>query len=141
MPTLHIHRLLIVVPVASVPAVVAWFNANIGPNAVSSDFGPPLNVTGNAGDAPTHHWCCGAFTDAQARDIFRRLCQVAGVTPPTVTQWNNATRQQKKTFVGNVRAGLKAQGFYVALMDNNGVWDDPATALTEMTLKVRGAAI
>lgn len=125
MATLLIHRLLIVIPVARTATVVNWFTANIGADSVPADFGPALNPSGKPVDPITHRWCSGAWTDGAARVILRQLCQMAGVVPPTLGQWNGWTRAEKIDWLKSIRANLwSGDSIWVAFSMNDGAWDD-----------------
>jgi hypothetical protein len=145
MPTQYQHRLILIVPVAKVATVVTWFQANIGANSVPADLGPGLNATGLAADPVTHNWSDGSYTDAECKAILAKLCQLAGVTPPTNAQWSGWTGVQKRSWLGSVRAAiLSGYGVYVTLADNSDVWDDPAAALAALglqTIRAGGLAL
>lgn len=137
MPTNFQHRLTLIVPTAKVAAVTSWFHANVGANSVPDDLGPGLNASGLTADPVTHRWCSGAWLDSEAKAILAKLCQLAGVTPPTNTQWNGWTRAQKISWLSSVRAGLlSGYGIYVALSPQDGDWDATNTILDNMGLKV-----
>jgi hypothetical protein len=139
--TLYVHRLILIVPTAKVAAVVTWFQANVGANAVDAQLGPGLNASGLAADPVTYRWCCGSYTDAECKAILAKLCQLAAVTPPTNVQWNGWTGAQKRSWLLSVQAAiLSGYGAYVTLADNTGAWDDPAAALTALGLKTITAA-
>jgi hypothetical protein len=128
------HRILLVVPAAKVAAVVSWFVANVGPNSVPADLGPGLSPTGSA--PATHAWCCGGWQDGDARAILAKLCQLAGVTPPTLATWNGWSGAQKRTWLKSVQAGILAgYGAWVDLAPNDSTWTDPATALSALGLQ------
>lgn len=136
MPTQHVHRLIIVVPVAKVAAVVAWLQTNIGANCVPSDLGPGLNASGLAADAATFRWCCASFTELECREILKRLCVLASVTGPTNPQWTSWTGAQKRSWLASVQAAvLSGFGVYVRLADNVGAWDNASALLTAGGLK------
>lgn len=136
------HRLTTIVPAAKVSAVVAWFAVNVSANAVPADLGPPLNATGLLADAVTFRWCCGSWIDADAKKIMVKLCQLAGVTVPTASQWDNATNAQKRAWAASVRAGiLSGYGAGVWLADNTDQWDDPQTVLAVLGLKTIQAGV
>lgn len=142
MATLNVHRILLIVPVAKVSAVVAWFQTNVGPNAVPADLGPPLNVSGLDTDSASHRWCCGSYTDAEAKAILAQFCQRASVTPAKDSDWIAWTGDQKRAWAAGVKDGLKAaDGVLVSLADNVGQWDDPAQALKAMGVKTVQAAV
>jgi hypothetical protein len=131
------HRILLVVPVAKVAAVVAWFQANVGANSVPADLGPGLNASGLAADPVTFRWCCGAWVDADARAILAKLCQLAAVTPPTLATWTGWNGAQKRSWLLSVQSAiLSGYGAFVTLADNGGAWDDPQAALAALGLKV-----
>lgn len=133
----HIHRTIIVVPVAKVAAVVAWIRANVD-DTCPANIGPALNASGIAADSATHRWQCCAWTDAQCKALLARLCQLASVTPPTNGQWNGWTGAQKRAWLASVRAAvLSGFGIYVTLANNEGQWDEPSDALAAMGLKVK----
>src|SRR4051812_16953909 len=114
------HRLLILVPVgAKLAAVVAWFQANIGANAVDALLGPALCAAGDGTLTPTFRWCCGGFADAEAKAILTKLCQLAGVAVPTLAQWDNATQAQKRAWWLSVRDAVWTNyGAWCSLVDN-----------------------
>jgi hypothetical protein len=137
--TSFLHRLILIVPVAKVPAVVAWLVANVD-TLTDPDLGPPLNPSGLATDPVTHRWCDGSFDDADCKAILLKLCQLASITPPTVAQWNGWTQAQKIAWLKSVQAAiLSGFGAYVTLADNTGVWDDPDAALAVLGLQRMGA--
>lgn len=137
MATLFQHRLILVVPVAKVAAVVSWMQANVGATSVPADLGPGLNASGLAADPVTHRWCSGAWQDNEAKAILAKLCQLAGVTPPTNAQWNVWNRAQKISWLSSVRAGLlSGYGIYVGLCPQDGAWDPTNTILDNMELKI-----
>lgn len=137
MPTAFPHRIALVVPAAKVAAVVSWFQAQIGPNAVPADLGPGLNASGDPADPVSYRWCSGAWTDSEAKAILAKLCQLAGVTPPTNAQWSGWTRQQKIDWLHSAQASLwSGYGVWVMLSMNDGVWDDHEAALAGRGLKV-----
>jgi hypothetical protein len=141
MATQTVHRILLIVPVAKVAAVVAWLQTNIGANSVPADLGPALNPSGLAADPVTHRWCCGGWTDIEAKAILAKLCQLASVTPPTAPTWSGWTQAQKIAWLKTVQAAVLAgYGAFVALSDNAGTWDDPTTILSTLGLKVQAAA-
>jgi hypothetical protein len=140
MPTNFQHHLILVVPAAKVATVVAWLQANVSPTAVPADLGPGLNPSGLVADPVTHRWCSGAFQDSEAKAILAKLCQLAGVTPPTNVQWNGWTRSQKIAWLQSVQAALlSGYGVYVMLSPQDGAWDNPQTALTALGIKVIAA--
>lgn len=136
MPVRHPHRLLIVVPVgAKLTAVVNWLQTNIGPHSVPDDLGPALS--GNGEEPATHRYCNSAFTELQCREIMKRLCNLASVTPPTNNQWSTWTRRQKRAWAASVRNTIWTNyGVGVQLMNNSGEWDNPATVLAGVGLQV-----
>jgi hypothetical protein len=139
MATLHTLRILLIVPAARVAAVVTWFQANIGATSVPADLGPALNPSGLTADPVTHRWCSGAWTDAQAKAILAKLCDLAGVTKPTNAQWTGWTRQQKVSWLLSVQAGLfSGYGVWVQLMFNDEGWDASDGALEAVGVQVRG---
>lgn len=131
MPTRFTRRLVIVCPAAKAAAVAAWLNANVGPNAVPPDLGPPAG-----GDpASPYRWCSGAWTDAEAKAILTRLCALASVPPPSNADWSRWTGAEKRSWAGGSRkAVLDGFGAYVTLSQNDGAWDDPSDALTALGL-------
>jgi hypothetical protein len=137
MPTTdHVHRLNMIVPAAKVPAVVAWFQNQIGPDSLPPGLGPPLNATGNPADPVTHNWCCASYTDPECKAILVKMCQNAGLPVPTPAQWDNATQPQKLTWLLSVRDAVLAQfGAWINLAMNEGQWDSPQEALDHMSLK------
>jgi len=140
MPTLHVWRIILIIPAAKVAAVVTWFNNNIGPNAVSADLGPGLNASGLAGDPVTHRWCNGSWQDGDARLILRQLCILAGVTPPTLAVWNGWTRQEKIDWLQSVQAGIwSGYGAWVTLADNEGNWHNAPVEANGRGLQVQAA--
>jgi hypothetical protein len=135
MSTQFQHRILLIVPIAKVPAVVSWLQANVDPTC-PNNLGPALNATGLASDPASHAWQSAAWTDAQCKALMAKLCQLAGVTPPTALQWGGWTGAQKRSWLAGVRAALRTGfGVYVQLSDGPGQWDDPADALAAMGLK------
>jgi hypothetical protein len=131
MATLYEYRVTLIVPVAKVPQVVNWFNANIGADALPPGLGPALSSSGNP--PATHNWCCGAAITVNAQAILNELCTLAGVAPP---DWDNMTRAERIAWVVSARTQLLSKsGIYTTLADNEGQWDDPETALSMMGLK------
>lgn len=142
MATLFQHRIVLVVPAAKVAAVVAWFQQNIGATSVPADLGPGLNASGLPTDPITHRWCSGAWNDGDCKAILAKLCQLAGVTPPTNAQWTGWNRAQKITWLKGVQAGLlSGYGVYVMLSPQDGTWDRAEDALTALGLKTIQTAI
>lgn len=115
-------------------AIVNWFKTNIGPSSVPDDLGPALSATGSL--PATHRWMNGAYQDHEARAILNRICNQAGVTPPTNAEWAGWTRAQKITWLRSVQNGLRTGfGVWVMLAVNPGQWDSPDDALAAMNLK------
>lgn len=132
--TTHLHRLVLLVPVNRVAAVVGWLQANVGVNSVPSDLGPGLSPTG--ADPATYRWCCASFTDLECREILKRLCQLASVTPLTNAQWNGSTGSQKRTWLASVRNAVwTGYGVWITLADNPGQWDNAQAVLAGRGLK------
>ena len=132
--TNFIHRILLIVPVAKVAVVVAWFQANVGANAVDVNLGPGLSPTGIA--PATHNWCSGSFIDNDCKAILAKLCQLASVTPPTGPTWAGWTQAEKIAWLLTVQAGILAgYGAWVTLSDNTGVWASSEAALSTMGLQ------
>ncbi len=134
MPTLYLFRLILVCPVgAKLTGVVNWLAANIDPS-VAPDLGPGLSATGS--EPATHHWCCWAITNLQAREIVKRLCALAAITPPTNAQWTAWTRAERIGFLVGVRSAIWAgYGIWATLADNEGTWDDPEVQLVATGLQ------
>jgi len=123
-------------------AVGSWYQGAID----SSDDGstwPALNATGLMSDPESHRWSNGSFTEPQARTIIVRVCNLAGVTPPTLAQWNGWTKQQKYAWLRTVQSQLYTNsGIWIDLADNEATWDDPAAIiLAPLNLKVRQAPL
>jgi hypothetical protein len=142
MPTSYVHRLLLIVPVAKVPAVVTWFQANVSIAGctqavdVAANW-PGLNATGLVADPVTHRWCSGSWIDTDCKAILLKCCQLASVTPPTAPQWAGWTRPQKISWLQSVQAGLlSGYGIGVWLSNNEGPWDDAVNAAASMGLQV-----
>lgn len=129
MPTQHLHRLLILCPAgAKTTAVANWLRANIGANTVPDNLGPGLSPTGAA--PATYRWCNAAFRDLECREILKRLCTLASVTPPTNAQWSGWSRPQKRSWLVSVRNAIwMSYGVLVSLADNEGEWDRAQDAL------------
>ncbi len=141
MPTLHQHRLVVVVPAARVPAFGTWWQANIDPTDNCSTW-PELNATG-ADVVGTHRWCSVALQDAQLKAVLARACSIASITPATAGQWNGWTRAQKKVWLDGVRDALfTASGIWLDLCpQDGGAWTDPEAALTRVGVKRRARAM
>lgn len=134
MATNHVWRIILVVPEAQVASVVAWFVANIGAGSLAAADMPQLSASGAA--PSTHRWCCGAYTDAEARAILVRLCNLAGVAPPSAATWNGWTRAEKIAWLQSVQAAILAGfGAWVTLAQNDGAWDSPAAQLAARGLQ------
>jgi hypothetical protein len=135
------YRIILIVPAAKVAAVVSWFQANVGASAVDPQLGPALNPSGLPTDPVTHRWCCGAWVEADAKKILVKLCQLAGVAPPTAAQWDNATRAQKISWLHSVQAAIwSGYGAWVTLAGNDDVWDDAGAALAAAGVAVQASA-
>jgi hypothetical protein len=137
MPTLNPHRLVVVCPLARLAALGAWWAANIDPADDCANW-PALNPSGSDADAATHRWCSTALTNAQWRAVVVRVCQIAGVSPPSVATWNGWTRAQQRAWLNTTREGLfAATGIWLAHSDGDGEWDDPEGALTRLAVRRR----
>jgi len=135
MPTQHQFRVILVVPVARIPAVVNWIRANVDDSCVD-DLGPALNATGDAGDPTTHRWQNAAWTAAECRQLLFRMCNIANLTPPTAATWNGWNKRQKIDWFATVRDSVySAVGVYVAMFDNEGIWRKPSDVLETVGLK------
>lgn len=132
MPTAFLHRLIVVCPVARVNALNTFWRNQI--DAVDDvTTWPGLNATGLPANPVTHRWCSTALTEGLLRPIIVQVCSLASVTPPTAGTWNGWTRAQKQSWLASTRASLfAATGVWLALSNNDGVWDDPAAVLTAM---------
>ena len=139
--TQYLHRFIFIVPIANVPAVVAWFQTNIGPNSVSNDFGPPLNPSGLSTDPTTHNWISGAFTDGEAKAILAMLCQNSSAKlSPVAASWDSLTQTDKINWVNKtVQPDISTGGFgvYTVLNDNTGSWDDVNAILAKNGLQIK----
>jgi hypothetical protein len=132
------HRILLIVPVAKVPAVTTWLIANVDATC-PADLGPGLNPSGLLADPVMHRWQSAAWTDAQCKAILAKICALASVTPPTAPQWAGWTGTQKRAWLAGVRAALLAgYGVYIQLSDGPGIWDRSSDALVAMGLKTIG---
>jgi hypothetical protein len=131
--TIWVHRLIMVVPAAAWASVGSWFQANIDANDNLSTW-PRLNATGVPTDPLTHCWSHASYTEGLARTLLVRVCNLAGVTPPTLGQWNDWNKPQKYAWLSATRAQFYAQtGLWLDLADND--WDDPTAALDALGLK------
>ena len=125
MATEHTFRILCIARVDRAAAVATWLNANIAEGEAAADLGPGLNATGNPADAVTHRWFCGAYRDDEARRILVRLCQLAGITPPTQGTWDGWTRPEKISWLKGLQVQLWTGWVLgVDLMANDADWDD-----------------
>lgn len=140
MPTSHLHRVLAIVPENRVAAVGTWWAANLDANDNLSTW-PTLNASsGSVSAAATHRWVCTALTDAQAKKLLIRLCQLATVTPPN-GQWGGWTGSQKRTWLAGVRDAIQSgYGLYIRLADNVATWDDAEALLQAAGLQRRVVA-
>ena len=139
MATPHRHRLIVVCPVARLAALGSWWQANIDPADDATGW-PALNPSGSDADAVTHRWCSTALTNAQWRAVIVRVCQIAGVTPPTVATWNGWTRAQQRQWLAGVRDQMFAgTGIWLDHSDGDGEWADPEAALTRCGIRRRQA--
>lgn len=137
MATIYLHRLIVVCPAARLVAVGAWWAANVDASDDASAW-PALNPSGDPSQPLTHRWCSTALTESLLRAVIVRVCQIAGVTPPTVGTWNGWTRQQKRTWLDGVRDQLFTQtGIWLDLCGNDELWNNPEAVLTRLTLKRR----
>jgi hypothetical protein len=135
--TIYTWRIVLIVPVAQVAAVGAWFAANISPNAVPANVGPPLNPSGLAGDPVTHRWCNGGWTESEARAIIVKAANLAGVAVPSAATWAGWNRSEKIAWLRSVQANLWANaGIWLALTQNEGGADFAADELAGRGLKV-----
>lgn len=133
MSTLYEHRLILIIPADRAAAVATWMNGNLGANTVPADLGPALSADGGA--TTTHRWCSIALQDGDGRALLNRICTLAGVATPTLTQWRNSTRAQKRTWLAGVRDTIRTNyGAWLALSDNAGAWDDPDAQLATLGL-------
>ena len=134
MATAYPQRLLCIVPDARKAALVAWWNANIEPGQGANTLAVPLSATGSL--PATHWWFSGAFTVPELRQIIVRLCSLAGITPPTVAQYNNSTNEQRRQWIRNAREDIyAATGIAVTPDDNEGPWADPDEVLAVLGLQ------
>lgn len=122
-------------------AVGNWYASVIDPSDNGSSW-PTLNATGLMSDPETARWSNGAFTEPQARQIIVRVCNLAGVTPPTLAVWNGWNKAQKYAWLSTTRQQLYQQsGIWLDLADNQEKWDSPQVVLDQLNLKVRQAEI
>lgn len=131
MPTQYLHRLLFVVPAASVTAFNTWIRNNL--DASGGDW-LVANLSAS-GSAPfSHGWCCFAATIPELKKVMQRLCTLASITPPA--DWDTKTKAQKKQWLVDQRQPIQtATGIRVHEMNNDGVWDNVQLALTAMGLQ------
>lgn len=138
--TAHVHRLIVVLPQAAYAGVFSWWAANVDPSDNGSAW-PTLNASGLMSDPETHRWANVALNEQKGRQIIARVCQLAGVTPPTLAQWNGWTKQQKYAWLSATRNALyAATGIWLDLADNETAWDIPTAVLGPLNLKVRHEA-
>ena len=141
MPTAHLHRVLAIVPENRVAAVGAWWAANLDANDNLSTWPRLTASSGAASAAATHRWGCTALTDAQAKALLVRLCQLAGQAAPSNATWKGWTGAQKRTWLAGVRASiLSGYGLYIRLADNVAAWDDAEALLQAAGLQRRVVA-
>jgi hypothetical protein len=133
MPTQHLHRVLLVVPAARADAFNSWVKSS-GLDPQGGDWlAVGLSPTGEP--PPTFYWCSTAMTNQELKLFMQRLCSMSGIAPPAT--WDTMSRQQKKQWLLNQRQEIRQQtGVWVAPMDNDGVWDNPADALAAVGLQV-----
>lgn len=134
MPTLHVHRLLIVVPLNRIAAVAGWIQANVD-STCPNNIGPALCSVNDPAQSITHRWQSAAWTDQQCRQILFRLCDLAGVAKPTLAQWNGWNGAQKRTWLVSIRNSiLSGYGIYIQLSRGDGDWDNSQNALDSLGL-------
>lgn len=140
MPTLFVHRLIVVCPASRYGTLGTWWKANMDPADDVSGW-PKLNPSGLSTDAETHRWCSTALNEAQLRLIIVRVCNLAGVAVPTATQWNSWTRAEKRAWLASTRNQLYTNtGIWLDLSDGDGAWNEPESVLTALGLKRRQSA-
>jgi hypothetical protein len=127
--TNYVHRILIIAREDRVAGIVTWFQNNLGATSVPSNLGPGLSPTGS--NPATYRWMCGSYTNLECREIIKRMCVVASVTPPTNAQWAGWTGAQQREFLAGVRNTIWSNfNVWVQLADNENVWDNVEAALT-----------
>lgn len=129
MPTTHLVRLIIVVPLNRRAAMLTWWRANIDAGEVL-DVG--LNASGNG--PATHFWLNTSLTLPDLKKIALRLLNLASIAPPT--DWESMTWQQRKQWLLDQRQAIRtATGIRIRLADNDGFWDRPEDELSSAGLK------
>lgn len=141
MPTSFVHRVLAIVPENRVAAVGVWWAANLDANDNLSTWPRLTASSGAASAAATHRWGCTALTDAQAKKLLVKLCQLSGVAFPANGTWNGWTGSQKRAWLSGVQASiLSGYGIYIRLADNVATWDDAEALLQAAGLQRRVVA-
>lgn len=135
--TLHLHRIIIIVPEAQMASFNAWVKANLDPG-VQDWVVLSLSPTGNP--PLTHGWACFACLESELASLMQMLCQLATIAPPPA--WDQMPRQAKHNWLAGQQQTVKNKtGVWCQHMDNDGKWDDPQTALTAMGLQPQVAPV
>lgn len=131
--TIHLHRLLVIIPASSQASFNTWCINNLNEGGLAFTVG--LNATGLAADPITHYWNCRAYTNAELKLIVNRLCVLSGLTLPA--NWDTRTRAQKKAIVASNLDTIKTQVGIADIRfdDNDGVWSSYSAALAATGLK------
>ena len=135
MATNYIYRLILIVPSNRCGPLNAWIKQNVDPNG-QNWFVPSLSANGVA--PATHAWASFSMTSDDSDQFLDRLLVQASMGKPN--DWNSKGRAGKKQWLKDSRAEVKAKiGVWIVPMDNDGEWDDPTQALTDMGLqKING---
>jgi hypothetical protein len=131
------HRLIVIAPVAALTTLGQWWSQNVDSSDDTSTW-VSLNATGLMADPETHRGCNTALTEALARSIMVRVCNLATVTPPTLGTWNGWNKAQKYAWLAATRNQLHTNtGVWLDLADNEGTWTDPQGVAAARGLQVR----
>lgn len=135
--TLHVHRMIVVAPVALLATLGAWWQANADPDDDTTTW-RSLNATGLWSEPETHRAANTALTKPLARTILARVCTLAGVTPPSLAIWNGWSGAEQRAWLVSTRQALYAvTGVWLDLAANEEDWDDPSSVVGGLGLKPR----
>jgi hypothetical protein len=129
--TLHLHRIIMIVPAAQMANFNAWVKANLDPG-VQDWVTLCLSPTGQP--PWTHGWTDFACLESELRSLMEMLCEAASIAPPPA--WDNMPRLAKHNWLASQQMLVQNKiGVRVQHMDNDGRWDDSDAALTAMGLQ------
>ena len=140
MATLFLYRVTLtmpavaVVPEGSASELAAWANAQLGPDTVTPDLGPPLSPTGE--EPVTHHWTSIAWAEEDCRSMLGHLADLGGIERPSRPTWDGWTMEEKCGWAnGTLHPAMEANASGGVLMeDNTGNWH-PQQLLIDMGLR------